>query len=168
MICKNAQPLLSEYIDNGLSARQTWELDRHFAECHACTRALNELRRTVQLVNGAPRREVSGDFMAKLQARLEDVEPAQPRWAWLQAIRDFARPNMLPAWGAAVATVALLIVFVYPRTPVQPSGTGTLVVPASVQQAVRQNVAISASDPLADVATANLEAHATMEGDQAD
>src|SRR5258708_37439088 len=79
MNCKRALPLLSEYIDNSLSARDTWEVDRHLAGCNGCTRALNELRRTVDIVAESARFEVSPDFISCLQSRLEGLEPSTER-----------------------------------------------------------------------------------------
>src|SRR5437773_8586705 len=104
MNCRTAQPLLSEYIDNALSARQTWDLDRHLGVCHECTRLLNELRRTAELTSGAPRFEVSTDFMDRLQSKLANVEPEAGGAAWIQTVRALFRPRILPAWGAAFAT----------------------------------------------------------------
>src|SRR5437016_1749655 len=98
MECNSIQQQLSEYLDNALSARETWELDKHLAECNACTRLLNELRGTVQAVADAPRFEVSADFMETLNARLAKVEPKPARWAWIENIRALFRPRVLPAW----------------------------------------------------------------------
>src|SRR5437667_11844587 len=106
------QPLLSEYMDNSLSARSTWEVDRHLSECHYCTRTLNELRRTASLLSEAPRAQVSDYFVLNLQAKLAGVEPAPPRNAWIAGVRQLLRPRALPAWGAAVATCALAVVLI--------------------------------------------------------
>ena len=156
MDCRNVQPLLSEYIDNALSGRSTWEVDRHLADCHECTRLLNELRRTADLVGSAPRFEVSPDFMSNLQSRLARLEPEPARSAWLEGIRRLFRPRVIPAWGAALGTCVLAVILMIPRP-------GAKLTPASepmnVQVAARQNVALSASDPFADTAAANLTAH---------
>src|SRR5437763_1632634 len=96
MNCKQVQPRLSEYIDNSLSARDTWEIDRHVVDCNPCNRQLNELRRTVELLTAAPRREVSDDFTASLQTRLERLEPAPARWAWVEGIGQAFRPRVMP------------------------------------------------------------------------
>jgi anti-sigma factor RsiW len=163
MNCKRALPLLSEYLDNSLSARDTWEVDRHLADCHDCTRTLNELRRTVDLVGDVELFEVSADFMTGLQSRLEGLEPAQPRRAWISWVQEAFRPRALPAWGAAMATCALALILILPRfgghsvdgtvTPAKKAD------PKDVQVATHQNVAFSASDPFADIGAANLAAH---------
>lgn len=157
MNCKITQPRLSEYIDETLSGRDTWEVDRHLAACHECTRLLNELRRTTALVQSAPRREVSTAFMSSLQTRLAHIEPRPARCAWLEAIRAAFRPRFLPAWSAGLTAIALALVFLIPRQ-------GALITPVpdvstSEETAAHQNVAFSATDPFADTAAANLAAH---------
>jgi anti-sigma factor RsiW len=160
MRCTNAQPLLSEYIDNALSARATFEVEKHLADCHECARALNEMRRTVDLVAQGPRFEVSGDFMDRLEARLRDLTPRQERWAF--GMPALWRPRLAPAFGTAVAACALGAVLFLAR-PGRPPAPGPSLQPTSVQDAVRQNVAIAATDPFADIGTANLTAHASSD-----
>ncbi len=162
MNCRKVQPRLSEFLDNKLSARDTWEVDLHLADCHECTRVLNEMRRTVDLLAGAPRYEVSGDFIQNLQNRIGGMEPAAPRWAWVEAVRSALRPRALPALGAALATCALAIVLLIPRPPVPPgpqpnSPQNT----PEVRHATGASVALSATDPFADLGVANLAAHFT-------
>src|SRR2546430_13920477 len=98
MNCRTVQPLLSEYIDNRLSARDTWEVDKHLAACNPCSRALNEMRQTVRLVVDMPRFEVSVDFMERLQSRIESVRPEPQRAAWFAGLRELFRPRVLPGW----------------------------------------------------------------------
>jgi len=159
MNCRNAQPRLSEFLDNKLSARATWEVDLHLADCHECTRILNEMRRTVDLVVGAPRYEVSDDFIQNLQSRIGGLEPAAPRWAWIDAVRSAFRPRVLPVWGAAMVTGALAIVMLVPRTePSSPTPSSQQSSP-EVRHATGASVALSATDPFADLGVANLAAH---------
>lgn len=165
MRCKAVEPRLSEYIDNRLSARGTLEVERHISDCHSCTRALNELRRTVALLNESPERAVSADFMANLQSRLNGLEPAPTPRAWMQNIASLFRPRVLPVWGAAAAMAGLAIVMMIPRTP-EISTDVIGIRPADVtaaQTASHQNLAISVSDPFADIGASNLAAHATTE-----
>ena len=163
MRCKAVEPLLSEYIDNRLSARRTLELERHISECHSCSRVYNELRRTVVLVASAPRASVSDDFMSSLQARLETREPSPARAAWVENIRALFRPRALPAWGAAAAAAALAAFLLMPGGKDNvPSPEGAFASPnAAAVAASHQNVVISASDPFADLAAVNLAAHVT-------
>jgi len=160
MNCQNAKPLISEYIDNSLSARDTWELDKHFAECNPCARQLNEMRETVSVLAAAPRFEVPNDFMAKLQGRLSALEPETPRQTWLTNLREFFRPGFIrPAWGAALGTAALALIVLFPRPSVTENKTG--VVPQTMDHALvtvtrTQNISMAASDPLGDTAAASM------------
>jgi len=157
MNCSKAQSLLSEYIDDRLSARDTWEVDRHLAECHACTRLLNELRRAVQAMAAAPRYEVSPDFMERLQTRLVGLKPETPRRAWFSGLRLLFRPRALPVWATAAAACALMIVFLASHRTTPPDEIPTVETNV-VQTAKIQNAALSASDPMADLAAAHLAA----------
>lgn len=165
MNCQTVQYMLSEYIDNTLSARDTWEVDRHLQACHACARTLNELRQTVRAISDMPRYEVSPDFMERLQARLASVEqkPARP---WLLAgFQEVFRPRLLPAWGAALATIVIAVALLMPRPSAHNPGG---ILPQSVtdntlQMATTQNVALTAVNPFEDLAVSNLAAHVTAE-----
>lgn len=175
MNCHEIEPLLSEYIDNTLSARQTWEVDRHLAECNLCTHAANALRKTVALLSDAPTYDLSVDFMAKLQSRLAEVETNQPMPSFLQNWRtnlaEMFRPRVRPVWGLGLATCVLATVlavqFVPRSLPAVDSPRVAVVVEpvkrVTVRQAASQNIAIEASDPFGDTAAANLAAHATNE-----
>jgi len=157
MKCPNIKPLLSEYIDNTLSAHVTWEVDKHLADCNPCTRMLNEMRQTVSLLSAAPRLDVPPDFMAKLQSRIAAVEPAPPRRAWLSGIAEMFRPRVLPAWGAAVAACGLAVIVLLPKASEPGQGAAALD-PAMVQAARSHNVELATSNPLGDPAAAALVA----------
>jgi anti-sigma factor RsiW len=159
MRCETAQPLLSEYIDNALSARDTWEVDKHLTDCHACTRLLNELRQTARVVADAPRFEVSPDFMERLHARIAALEPEPPRRAWASNLRALLRPRILPAWGAAMAaSVWAFTLLLPPRSPAPILPPVAEMTVTQVQMAKIQYATLSASDPLADLTAANLDA----------
>jgi len=166
MNCNTIQPRLSEYIDNALSARDTWEVDKHLGDCNAFTRALNELRQTVSILTDAPRFEVSSDFMEKLHARIAVIEPEPPRVTWLASVREMFRPRVLPAWGAAMGACALALIVLMPRTSV---GVGVKEFSPKqptvslVQTARNQSVALAATNPLGDPAAAALVASNTPE-----
>jgi anti-sigma factor RsiW len=162
--------MLSEYIDNALSARDTWEVDKHLAECNACALALNEMRATVRLLAEAPRLDVSADFMEKLHARIAAIEPEQPRMSWLPNMRDLFRPRALPVWGAAAGACALTTVFFMAQIPSSHPGFQPPAVAASptlVQTARNQSVALAASNPLGDPAAAALIASNAGNGSNA-
>ena len=78
-VCRDTQGLLSEYIDNTLSARQVWEVEKHLAVCKECGQASRQMQETVSLLRGAARFDTGDDFMARLHARLDDVSPEPAR-----------------------------------------------------------------------------------------
>jgi anti-sigma factor RsiW len=160
MNCQNAKPLISEYIDNSLSARDTWELDKHFAECNPCALQLNEMRETVNVLAAAPRFEVPNDFMAKLQGRISALEPETPRQTWITNLREFFRPGFVrPAWGAALGTAALALIILFPRPSVTTAPQGVIAPPMDhnlVSVTRTQNISMAASDPLGDTAAASM------------
>jgi anti-sigma factor RsiW len=169
MNCQQAESLISEYIDSTLSARATWELDKHLAECHSCTRILNETRRTVRLLADAPAFHVSDEFMTSLQARIALVEQEPPRRAWMARFATLRRPSVRPVWGAAVATCALAAIVVFNAIPHPHPAVAPQANPAArlVQSARTQGIALAASDPFGDPAAASMAASTVSNSGQA-
>lgn len=155
MNCQQIQKRLSDFVDERLAARDTWEVDRHLADCTTCTAMVNDLRKTVHALRSVPEIAVSDDFMASLNARLAKVEPKPARLSVLTNLAQMFRPRMLPAWGAAAACGLAMIIFVS-----RPGMVPTPVVnaPASkvAAQGVQSHAAAVVSDPFEDVAAANL------------
>jgi anti-sigma factor RsiW len=152
---------LSEYIDGALGAHETWELEKHLAACRECARALAELRRTVAAVQSAPRYEITPEFADALQLRLSRVTPKPARRAWLAGLPCLFRPRLIPAWGLGVAaSVLAVIAFLPQRAPTgRPSGPPLVSSPSRELQAARaESVALAATNPFEDVASANLAA----------
>src|SRR5579862_7694793 len=112
--CGKVQALLSEYVDNALSAREVWEVEKHLAACPECAAHARELQATVHLLHAMERHDTSTDFMARLHARLDGLESPQVRarslrdtlQGWLAGMRDPLRLNRLPAFGLGLAVVA--------------------------------------------------------------
>ncbi len=157
MNCSRIEPKLSEYLNEALSAREALDVEKHLAECHPCTLALTELRHTVRLVAAAPRFELSPDFMQRLQERI-DAAPVPSRLGWVQNLRQLLRPRPLSLFGATAACVVAVVMFV-PRLPMVQAPPQELGAAAHVAAAASQNVVLTASDPLEDIAVANLSAN---------
>src|SRR5689334_10342091 len=77
--CAQVQALLSDYLENTLSARQTLEVESHLTACADCTEASRQMQATVALLRAAPRHDTADDFMARLHARLDTLEPQPVR-----------------------------------------------------------------------------------------
>jgi anti-sigma factor RsiW len=171
--CRATQGLLSEYIDSTLSARQTWEVEKHLAVCKECGQASRQMQETVSLLRGAARFDTGDDFMARLHARLDDVAPEPARRRSVaertREALDRARAGFsvrrIPGLnlGVAAAGVAALLFIVQSTiTPhvTNPNSVGTVAVSTAALKAVHENlqrnVALTATDPLGDVAAENL------------
>jgi anti-sigma factor RsiW len=160
MNCKKTQKLLSLHVDGRLSGHATWEVDRHLAECNACTHVANELRKTVAVVSSAPRFDAPTDFAAKLQQRLARVETAPRRRTWSDALRAAARPRVLPAWAAAATAVVLIAVLARgPKVTEGPVSVRPPVDTVVLRPSGDQQIALTASGPLDDVSASVLTAH---------
>jgi anti-sigma factor RsiW len=46
-VCRDAVELASDYLDGTLSRRQRRRLEKHLAECDACTAYLEQMRATI-------------------------------------------------------------------------------------------------------------------------
>ena len=71
--CGRTVRSLGEYLDGTLPLRRRRALEAHLRACAACGREREAMRRTVALLTGLPRPELSADFDAALQARLAAV-----------------------------------------------------------------------------------------------
>jgi anti-sigma factor RsiW len=177
--CRQAQSLLSDYIDNTLSARQVLDIEKHLTDCPECATRARDLRTTVNLLQRSERFDTDDDFMAKLHARLDGLEPEATRARlsvaairdWLAGMRVSLRAARVPALSLGVAATALFAAFIFQRAS-EPavSGTGT---PAPVSempiaaQTLHRNVALAASNPFEDPVAANLAAHAALKENSA-
>lgn len=93
---------LSAYLDG--EARAPGGIARHVAQCPACARRLEELRRLRETLAALPAPAPRPDFDVRVLAALE-AAPAPRRWPVLLA----------PA--AALAAMIIGMVFLYPRAP---------------------------------------------------
>jgi anti-sigma factor RsiW len=47
LVCREAVELVSDYLDGTLSRRQRRRLEKHLAQCDACTAYLDQMRATI-------------------------------------------------------------------------------------------------------------------------
>lgn len=159
-MCADVQSLLSDYIDNSLSARQVWEVEKHLAGCPECAEAAHQMQATVQALHTAPRFDTGDNFMAALHARLDGLEPARSRSVlgafrgWLAGTGESLQRHRLPVFGLGLATAALAVLFITNK-PVETPPLPTA--PAMTSEVVHISVAASANNPFADPAADNLE-----------
>jgi len=164
--CEAFRALLSEYIDNTLSAHEAWEVEKHLTDCDACTTEVRMIKATVQLLHNAPRRDTSDTFMASLHARLDTVDPTiAGEQSLLGRLRSWFSIGMNsfaggrgPALSLGVAVCALALLLIANR-PAEPPIVATQPAPA-VSDTVHISIAASAGSPFSDPAADNLELRA--------
>ena len=163
-VCRSVEPLLSDYMENALSAREIWEVEKHLTSCTACTQLSQQMQATVQVLRAADRYDTADDFMAKLHARLDRVEPEPARRPsvrdmaqnWLGALQAGLRTWHVPALTAGFAAAALVLL-VQSNLPVVPATSATPPAAEHLREDLSRQVAFVASNPFDDPVAAKAE-----------
>ena len=81
-LCRKVRGMLSEYIDNSLNSEDKSFIERHLETCEACSKELESLRVTVQLLHRMPEVSVPRSFTVTVpQPRRESAfGPSSLRW----------------------------------------------------------------------------------------
>lgn len=111
MNCAHRQEQLSGYVDGELTDAERLEMERHLADCPACSEQLDRVRVLAAELGRAPQVAMPADAAArlaaivdaKLQARDSARRVAAPRPPWWQRLFS-------PAFATAVASVAVVAV----------------------------------------------------------
>lgn len=176
-VCTRTREQLSAYVDNTLSAREVWDVEKHLAACPDCAEVSRQMQATVLLLRDAERLDTGDDFMAKIHARLDGLEPEPARGRslsdWMQDAATSLRENFTlrraPGFGLGLGVAGVVALTVWTRLPAPvpnvPAATTGIVVstpapsaaPQGVHENLQRNVALTADDPLGDVAAAYLE-----------
>ncbi|MBO7611178.1 MAG: zf-HC2 domain-containing protein [Elusimicrobia bacterium] len=72
MNCNKAQELISQYIDNKLSAQSVSELQKHFEECSKCKQDYIMLKNIKAVLSKTPKKELSSDFTASVMNKIKN------------------------------------------------------------------------------------------------
>jgi len=106
MSCERARHLFDAYWDDELTQAEREWLEAHFASCTPCHGAYEALARTLELVGGLPRFEVTSGFAERTLARArragaepDRVSARAPRWIPVTAA---AAAALLAVLGATV------------------------------------------------------------------
>jgi hypothetical protein len=112
--CERAEPLFGPAWDDELSVAERESLEQHFAGCNSCRRDYDELARTLELVQGLPRPQVSGDFATRVlaEARRREVEGGR---GLLVSRGWFARPARLAIAAALLVGAGIVGMRVMPQ-----------------------------------------------------
>lgn len=71
--CRRSTERLTEYLENTLSPRRRQGIERHLAQCEACSRRLAQLQQIIATSGETPRERVPQAMKARLLRQL--VEP---------------------------------------------------------------------------------------------
>jgi anti-sigma factor RsiW len=94
------------FVDDVLPSAEMAAMEQHLSTCMRCSRHDTSIRRSLLLVRNLPPIEPSPEFMARLNARLEQVN-ASPRV-------DIVAPRpYLPSFGAYAALAAGVLAVAY-------------------------------------------------------
>lgn len=63
LVCQQAVELMSDYLDGTLRRRQRRRLERHLADCDACTEYLEQLRTTIAVTGSAAPEDVDPEVL---------------------------------------------------------------------------------------------------------
>lgn len=100
MKCKDALPLIHEYLDGHLNAERRLELRSHLNDCPGCSGRMKSLEKAEALVKLLDRPQAPSDLSAKIMASLPPVQKKQP---WVRWVRRH------PAATAAAAFLVVMI-----------------------------------------------------------
>ncbi|MFD0695745.1 zf-HC2 domain-containing protein [Paenibacillus sp. GCM10027628] len=99
MNCKEALPLMHEYLDGDLQGAEALRLKEHLISCAACHALFRELERTDAIVRSLPPVSVPDTLTAQIMSGLP---PMKKRNAWMEWIRRH------PAVSVAVVFAAVM------------------------------------------------------------
>ncbi len=91
MSCQQTHDLIHGYLDREVDLVKTIEIEKHLADCYACTQTYNGLRSLQStLNNSALRFEPPADLERRLRSAIRHdgeskMRPAMLRWGWLAA-----------------------------------------------------------------------------------
>ena len=108
MDCQTFRANHLAFVDDTLNEQGLVAMQRHLAECAACTRHDLSVRRGLMVLRNLPPIEPSPDFAARLAARLRDERLAAERAAVARRRVDpLVRATRIPPFAAAAASVLL-------------------------------------------------------------
>lgn len=100
MICKEALPLIHEYLDGDLQDAEVLELSRHLTECRHCTSRLKKLEIAESLVHSLQKTKASDDLTDRI---LRAIPAPSKKRSWRQWVRRH------PAASVAAVFVVVMI-----------------------------------------------------------
>jgi anti-sigma factor RsiW len=84
MKCKEALPLIHDYLDGDLLGPEARKLMEHLIECAICNTLFKELERTDAMVRSLPPTSVSGDLTERIMGSLPSVKKRNSWMVWIR------------------------------------------------------------------------------------
>lgn len=84
MNCKEALPLIHEYLDGGLHGTEAKSLKEHLISCPACRGRMNELEKVEAMIQAWPKPQVSPGLTERVMQSLPPVKAPKPWWRWVR------------------------------------------------------------------------------------
>jgi anti-sigma factor RsiW len=177
--CGRIARSLGEYLDGTLPLARRRTVEAHLHLCAGCRAELEAMRRTLALLAGMPRRELTEDFDTALQARLSELRSAGERQTRARGRRRFSllparelrAPWPSPLWrlapAGALAAATLGVVAWRLQPPPAAIEVTARQTPAYVQMVVQEHQRLRVSSDLnATVVSHNLGADVLAEGEE--
>ena len=163
MNCKTVHSLISEFVDERLTAADAWQVQTHLSECLDCDRLRRDMGAQRRALQALPIRQPSANFDAALAQRLALTRRPAPRPTWRDRVRLLLprpAPLLRPAFALCVALTAVGGVLLLPTHPPIPdpnvAAAAHTADHAFVADCVAQRRRDAAGEPLADLAAQNL------------
>jgi hypothetical protein len=106
MLCADFEELLSDYLDEQLSAGQRRLVDEHAAQCTACSELMQDAASALRLLERLPQVEVPPDLVTRIvyQAPAGRVRQPFERRSWLGGLfSDWLQPLLQPRFAMGMA-----------------------------------------------------------------
>lgn len=84
MDCKEALPLLHEYLDGGLDRRESAVLKEHMLVCEACRRRLQQYEKVEAFVHAWPPQQMPEGLTERVMQVLPPVSEHHPWYQWIR------------------------------------------------------------------------------------
>lgn len=84
MDCKEALPLMHEYLDGGLKGKDTITLKEHLLACPACKERLKQFEKVEALIQAWPKQEVPHGLTERIMQALPREKRKNPWWQWVR------------------------------------------------------------------------------------
>ena len=115
MHCSEIQENLSAYLDGELDPDEESELKSHLEGCESCSRELESLRSTVELVRSVPRVQAPSALKQRLSSATSFRRPA---WRFLNPV----------ALASAAALIIVTVVAIFMLSPGHPGASNNLAI----------------------------------------